>query len=300
MKLVYYHDALGNFGDDLNPWLWNRLLPGFFDGREDVLFLGIGTILRQEIPAEPIKLVFGSGVGYGVPPTIDERWRFYCVRGPLTAERLGISPDLAITDSAALVARVFDATRYRRRGVAFMPHHASVPLFDWAGLCRQIGIRFLDPAAGVDRLLRAIASSELLIAEAMHAAIVADALRVPWVPAVMYDHINDFKWTDWCRSLELDYAPVTISSVYDNSRRRAGRRLQAYLRRVRRTGSLTRQGIAPVQEESPREARAQAAAELEALARDESCRRLSTDGMLALRVGQLADALDRVRADWKR
>ena len=28
MKLCYYHDNEGNFGDDLNAWLWSKLLPG--------------------------------------------------------------------------------------------------------------------------------------------------------------------------------------------------------------------------------------------------------------------------------
>ena len=32
MKLCYYHDNEGNFGDDLNAWLWPKLLPGVIQG----------------------------------------------------------------------------------------------------------------------------------------------------------------------------------------------------------------------------------------------------------------------------
>ena len=58
VKLYYYKATAGNFGDDLNSWLWDRLLPNAFDGicyhrhsshernnNENTLFVGIGTLL---------------------------------------------------------------------------------------------------------------------------------------------------------------------------------------------------------------------------------------------------------------
>src|SRR5882762_4159193 len=117
--LLYYHkDPKGNFGDDLNPWLWDRLLPGFFRGDfphepklrnacpdGETLFIGIGTLLNRDrnIPEGPRKIVFGSGSGYGPPPVIDASWDISCVRGPLTAEMLGLDKSLAVTDPAVLV-----------------------------------------------------------------------------------------------------------------------------------------------------------------------------------------------------
>src|SRR5690606_7374442 len=179
-------------------------------------------------------LLFGSGIGYGAPPELDERWKIYGVRGPLTAERLGIAPEHAATDGAALVARAFDTRGIRRRGTGFMPHHESATLFDWRSFCRRLGIRYLDPAAGVDQLLREIAGCELVLAEAMHAAIVADALRVPWTAVATHSHINEFEWNDWCAALGLDYAPAAIEPLRDNSRQRPVRRLRSYIRRVSR------------------------------------------------------------------
>ena len=41
----------------------------------------------------------------------------------------------------------------------------------------------------------------------MHGAIVADTLRIPWVPVVCSPAIPPFKWIDWTRSLDLDYRP---------------------------------------------------------------------------------------------
>jgi succinoglycan biosynthesis protein ExoV len=31
MKLFYFKDPAGNFGDDLNLWLWPKVLPGILD-----------------------------------------------------------------------------------------------------------------------------------------------------------------------------------------------------------------------------------------------------------------------------
>jgi hypothetical protein len=38
MKLYYYQDSKGvkNFGDDLNPWLWSKLIPDVLDDDEKI------------------------------------------------------------------------------------------------------------------------------------------------------------------------------------------------------------------------------------------------------------------------
>jgi len=62
MKLMYCATSKGNFGDDLNLWLWNELFPeGFFDDDESTQFYGIGTILHRKIDPAANKVVFGSG-----------------------------------------------------------------------------------------------------------------------------------------------------------------------------------------------------------------------------------------------
>src|SRR5439155_10040399 len=48
--------------------------------------------------------------------------------------------------------------------------------------------------------------------ESLHGAIVADALRVPWVPLRIRrnPHTSPFKWEDWCSSMELPYGPTDV------------------------------------------------------------------------------------------
>ena len=66
MKLFYYQDPGGNFGDDLNAWLWPRLIPELLDGDEGSLFVGIGSILDRRIPRGAAKGSFRRGRGVRV------------------------------------------------------------------------------------------------------------------------------------------------------------------------------------------------------------------------------------------
>lgn len=210
MKLYYYKDKRGNFGDDLNAWLWNRLLPDFFDDDDSSIFVGIGTLLNSLLPSSPIKVVFSSGVGYkNLPSLVRDSWKIYCVRGPLSAAKLGIDKKKAITDGAALLKTMEFPDQEKKYDISFIPHHWSHRP-KWGGFFKKIGINYVDPSESVDFVLTEIKKSKLVITESMHGAIVADVFRVPWIPVKLHKHILDFKWHDWCQSLGLHYHPVTL------------------------------------------------------------------------------------------
>lgn len=295
MKLWYYREPEGNFGDDLNPWLWERLLPDAFDERDDVLFVGIGTLLNTRVPAAPQKVVFGSGVGYGDPPTLDHRWKIHCVRGPRSAAALSLPPEAAVTDGAALIASLMRPA-CDRRGVGFMPHHESASLFDWKQLCRRVGLIYLDPTLPADRTLSVMVGLECVIADAMHAAIVADALRVPWIPVSLYSHTHEFKWLDWCDSLNVAYSPVQFQELADNSSQQPIRRARGYLKRFRRTGSLTRIGRRAMVTPTSPGAVESVAQQLSDLRSDLARASLSRDEIFTSRLTDLRERLARVRS----
>lgn len=46
MKLIYYKEN-SNFGDALNPLIFQKLLPDFFNDDSDIAFIGIGSLLGQ-------------------------------------------------------------------------------------------------------------------------------------------------------------------------------------------------------------------------------------------------------------
>ncbi|MDQ3706232.1 MAG: polysaccharide pyruvyl transferase family protein [Chloroflexota bacterium] len=216
MRLFYYQDPDGNFGDDLNAWLWPRLIPELLDDDGSTLFVGIGSILDRRIPQGPRKIVFGTGVGYGLLPVLNEEWQVCCVRGPLSARALGLPPELAVTDSAALVRTLRRAPVERGHKVSFIPHFRTPARalevgVDLEVVCTSAGINYIDPSGPVEDVLNAIESSGKIIAEAMHGAIVADALGVPWLPVRLSDRIRRIKWRDWCGSLGMEYSPLQFS-----------------------------------------------------------------------------------------
>lgn len=249
MRLHYYHGRVPNFGDDLNPWLWDQLLPGAFNPASSTMLVGIGTLLNEELPPARRTVVFSSGVGYHTQvPTVDASWSIYCVRGPLSAQALGVAPELAVADGALLLSSVYTRQAPKAVRYAFMPHalHASN---GWRDVCERLGFGFIDPRRPIPDVLERIGQTDVLITEAMHGAIAADRLGVPWIRARMHYDANpahDFKWLDWCASVDVPHACHALPPLWQPpaqpgflARVRRGvkmRHAAAQLRRIARIG----------------------------------------------------------------
>jgi succinoglycan biosynthesis protein ExoV len=222
VKLFHYQrpDGVENFGDALNLWLWPQLLPDQLDQEDGCILVGIGTLLNQQLPRRlrgtKRVIIFSTGAGYERPlKTIPEHWQIYCVRGPLSARQLGLAPERAIADGAILLRRFFSPHPAKRYPVGFMPHihHATFASEEWQTICARLGYSYIDPRWPVERVLEAIGQVEVLLAEAMHGAIAADALRVPWVPIHTSARILNFKWQDWCAAVGVPYCPHYCSPL---------------------------------------------------------------------------------------
>lgn len=238
MKLFYYRGDKPNFGDDLNAWMWPRVMPGIWDDNEDVIFLGIGSILFDSFPKAARKIVFGAGYGGYTPlPQIDENWKIYFVRGKYTARSINVDPALGIGDAAILLRSCIGPRPAKRHKVSFMPHWESTLFGNWREACKLAGIHYIDPTATVEQTLDDILSSELVITEAMHGAIVSDALRVPWVAVTPLQTQHHMKWQDWASALDLkiNSHPLGATSLLEFALQKAEG--NAYV-----TGKLRRRG----------------------------------------------------------
>lgn len=232
MEYIYYKDPKGNFGDDLNGWLW----PSIFGNQSidnDAAFFGIGSILFNENKLITDlrgrkKIVFGTGIR----PTFDVfkydgDWDIKFLRGPLSSFHLDNKFEY-ITDAAYTLRFIdnFDLLKNteKKYKVSVMPYFRSAYLFDWKKICDDLGFHYISPLNenGTEYTLKEIASSKYLITEAMHGAIVADILRVPWsrfvlsTPVTEGSMISEFKWMDWLHSINIG----RYNSIYINFHRK--------------------------------------------------------------------------------
>ena len=223
---IYYWDRYSairntrNFGDDLNPWFLPKLFSEKIIERRDVCLIGIGSLLDQKkmdgLRHYDKKVVFSSGAGYGpVPACADSSWDVACVRGPETARALGLPEAKAITDGAVLITDVLPGdTVLSRAGTVFVPHiNTHLQLGAALGdICAELGFDYVSPDMPPQDFVAAIRGARRAVCEAMHGAIVADAVRTPWACVKLLHH-NSFKWRDWCTAMAVPYRMCDLGGV---------------------------------------------------------------------------------------
>lgn len=206
MQQVYHLSPQGNFGDDLNAWFWDVVLPDWRSWDSSVTLIGIGTILNAGLLPSGKKLVIGSGVGYGGVPDMSncDEWDIRAVRGPRTAKTLGLDASKALSDPAIILPclDMFHGIE-KTNDVVFVPHVGSDQSFDWAFICDRLSLQYQSPSACPKIVIKRLASARRVIVESMHAAIIADAFGTPWTAVEINKGFNRFKWLDWAESLEM-------------------------------------------------------------------------------------------------
>lgn len=253
MILYQWRGQTSNFGDELNGLLWPRLLPDFFDADPSARFLGIGSVLDSRHSGSATKLVAGAGYGgYENPPALDHTWIIHWVRGPRTARMLGLDAGAGLGDPASLLSTLPPLSKSDaapapwgsrptqgvpggadRGMIGFMPHFESMARGHWAEAARAAGLCLIDPRGDPADIIDAIGRCRMLVSEALHGVIVADAMRVPWIAARPLLPAHRPKWFDWAESLNLRivFRPLTPSSLLEHAIRLplAGRRPGRFL-----------------------------------------------------------------------
>jgi succinoglycan biosynthesis protein ExoV len=201
--------AGGNFGDDFNLQLWERIFPNLQKLEGRVHFYGIGTLLGGHHETTMKKVVLGAGLGETGNVASDTNWEFRWVRGPLTAREFGLPVESAIGDPAILWPELH-AGHDANGPVGFIPHHATWDTFDWGSVAAKAGLLAINPHQTPDQVISQMRNCSGIMAESLHGAICADAMAIPWTPCILAHRFNEFKWRDWMETINRPYAAVVI------------------------------------------------------------------------------------------
>ncbi|MCC5887105.1 MAG: polysaccharide pyruvyl transferase family protein [Gammaproteobacteria bacterium] len=220
MRIYTWQGLEGNVGDALNAWMWPKVFGcDHFSASSINHFIGIGSILDGRHAGPGMKLVFGAGARGpdSLPDVSGDDWRIAFVRGPNTAAALGMHNASWISDPAIIVPlldggyREFEPSALpagNRLRVGFVPYFATQRPFAEA-MANAAGLIFIPPTLDPERFLSRLLACDVVIVEAMHGAILADAFGIPWLAcrissARREGATHDFKWTDWGQSLDLN------------------------------------------------------------------------------------------------
>ena len=241
-----------NFGDALNPLLWNWVFPNLEEVSNEWDFFGVGTLLKKDMHStlDCPKLVMGSGYGYGNAVKIDSNWHFGFVRGMHTCKKLKIPESFGIGDPAVLLLEKPEIQKKISKPGnknLLIPHHRSEENADWKKLADLLDFDFCSPTESVDQMVKAISFAKTVFTESLHGAIFADSLNIPWVPIFSAKYLNFFKWKDWCASVNVKFNPVIFPRPFFCTDISLAKRVKALPKRlIGQLGLIERYKLTPI------------------------------------------------------
>lgn len=224
LRLVDYKAPTGNVGDDFSDWMFSRLIPGTLSSSAPALLFGVGSVLdrgfEKSFAADTgPRYLFGSGArGRDSAPDVHgSNWHVYCVRGPLTAQALGIPLERGIADPAILAPMLHPREVTAKHKVGIVPYFTASQLV-WERIAQKYDWKIVSPHLSVTDFIEELVQCEKVFCESMHGAIFADAYGIPWCPVSATGPANEgrthaFKWTDWTSSMGLGFDTIQLPSI---------------------------------------------------------------------------------------
>jgi Polysaccharide pyruvyl transferase len=284
MKVFFHKVEGGNVGDDLNADLWQRLVPELDELATADWLIGIGTILDHRINKLPgCKVVMGSGLRPNSSGRMHGDIRIAAVRGLLSAERLGLDRSAAGCDPGFLIAQLWPGSNEQRESIGLVPHVYSEQWSEISQAGADAGLDVISPKLPIDQFLQRLRRCKRVYCESMHAAIFADALRIPWARVRLTSHyfegdgVAEFKWQDAFSIVGASSAPLNRLSLL----------------RPKRAAGVVRSLMQPVQTLMER----RLARELEDRSDDDSVFKLSDGDRLEQQIQVLLSRVSALRSE---
>ncbi|WP_160000705.1 polysaccharide pyruvyl transferase family protein [Roseomonas sp. 18066] len=209
---------IGNFGDALALVFLKRFFAGECHYPRHVLHL-LGSVVTERrieaVQAEARQALFwgcGKKDDQPLPAALRQRCTFLGIRGALSRDALGLPRDTPLGDPALLLPRCYRPQHdpVAAGKVLWVPHvHHDDPTAQDLEGCPPHLVRRADTpntAEACESFIDAIASARFVMANAMHAAVVALAYGTPFAFWAGSGINVPFKWRDLTSAAGLELA----------------------------------------------------------------------------------------------
>lgn len=210
---LFWYRKVQNFGDAISPYVTryvSRRAVVWVPRAEAELF-GIGSLMEMVANGHQMPRpdgvrpwVWGTGCMTRTLPRFQDNVRFALVRGPVSAEILGLDAD-GHGDPGLLIADALDDWPERGDRIGLIPHFSKIGDPGWAGLLADHPALTLIDVTDPDplKVARRIASCAHVISSSLHGLITADAYGIPntWLDPAGNHVAPQLKFRDYARSV---------------------------------------------------------------------------------------------------
>ena len=180
--LFWAQSGIRNWGDDLNPWLFNKLTGAkakFCDYPSYPKLLMAGSILHR---AGPNDICWGTGLLSPEHAKFAKLRKVVAVRGPLTHQLLlqnGIDVPQLFGDPGILAPDLVNVSQTKLTKAVLIPHYTEEEAGrKWA---QEKGADFLSVSTSTEDFIARVAQSEVVVSSSLHGIICAESLGIPAV-----------------------------------------------------------------------------------------------------------------------
>lgn len=194
---TFWWDGHPNFGDMLTPWLLPRygVVPLYREPRAAGL-IGVGSLV-EFAPHDFTGALWGTGLMSDIEYPLPSATAL-AVRGPLTADRIGLTVEPAYGDPGLLVSRHLSSVRGDGR-IAVVPHGHHRGHERLAQLTAEADARVVNVHQGVAGAVREIGAARAVITTSLHGLVTADSYGIPAVWTTLDPPLTggEFKFRDY-------------------------------------------------------------------------------------------------------
>jgi pyruvyltransferase len=219
-RLGWHRDLNKNWGDDLNPYLYEKItgrVPEYTPLVNNAQkYMMIGSILGT---AKSNSIVWGSGAMFKhdrVQKGADVR----AVRGPLSRDRVlacGVKCPEIYGDPALLVERYYHPKVDKKYKLGIIPHYVDKQHVKLPEGCDDTLV--INIGAGIEDFIKHVLSCEMIASSSLHGLVVADAYNIPniWVRYSKNVAGDGYKFYDHTTAIGVKgYDPVHLIGQVTN------------------------------------------------------------------------------------